>query len=228
MTILLMAAGVVEGATIWSNGAVSVSTPPQACDSSSACSGIPGPFTVFDSFTVAAGGNWSVTSFDFSDFFVNSSTSQYTSTTWSIWKGDPLNGGLVVAAGNSVASLGTPNCTLGPKMCLVQLTVGGISVSLSSGIYYLGTTNLTGGAVLERAVSAGNGLPGYEGSNGGDPNSAPPVVGSTWASGTSDSSFFPADSAFDISGVVVPEPGALTFMGLGLAGLWMGRRRSQA
>lgn len=237
MSIVLMTVGVAPGAVLWTNGPATFAQP-TACDS--LCGNTSGPiYTVFDNFTVGPN-NWQVNSFSYSDFFVTPSTgysyndfvsytatAQYTSTLWSIWSGDPLAGGKVIASGTAVASLGTPDCTLGLNMCLVKMSISGLSVTLSSGTtYYIGIANVeTSGAMTMRALSTGSNLPGYEASNGGSPTT-PPSVGSTWVSGTDNPIFTGSDSAFDISGnVVTPEPGTLTFMGLTLGALWLGRRR---
>ena len=220
---LLTAAAVLQGASVtpppplWSNGTVS-----QTIAGGNLCDGACGSqtgqvFTIFDNFTVTGPG-WNVTGFDFSDFFVNNTqTSQYSTTQWSIWSGDPLHNGTLVTSGTAMAMLGTPNCNVGtPGACLVLMTVSGISVTLGAGTYWLGTGNVeTGGATTYRALASGNGLPNFEQSNGHTTG----VKGSNWIIGGTDATYFSADTAFDIIGTATPEPATLSLMGFAIAGL---------
>lgn len=221
--ILLITAGVVHGTPLWNNGPPLTTAGP--CDGS--CGATSGPvFTVFDNFTVGPN-KWFVTGFDYTDIFVNVFQGSYTSTVWSIWSGDPLAGGQVVASGQSVASMGA--CTgIGPNMCLIQLTVSGIvPVVLSSGTtYYLAAVTLgSNGLSTQRALSSGSSLPGYEQSNGNGTAGLgnPPPVGTQWVAGTSNTTFATGNTAFDIIGTELPEPGTLSLMGLAIAGLWFRR-----
>jgi hypothetical protein len=210
----------VQGA-LWTNGTVSTTPSGTICEG--ACGSISGTpvFTIFDNFTVTGAG-WTVNGFDYSDFFVNTPTTQYQSTNWSIWLGDPLSGGTLVASGNNIATLGTPDCTVGVNTCLVQLTVNNLSVHLNAGTYFLGTGSLeTGGSTTYRAYASGNGLPGFQQSNG----STSGVPGSHWTLGSVNSFISGSDSAFDILGNPIPEPGTFALMGLAITGLWLTQRR---
>ena len=90
ISVLFMAAGAVQGASLWSNGTVISSPTSTQCDGT--CGG--STLTIFDNFTVGPSG-WMVTGFDYSDFQINIFTnpSMYSSTQWEIFKGDPLTGG---------------------------------------------------------------------------------------------------------------------------------------
>ena len=217
----------VNAATLWNNGTVNTiygnSVP---ADSTLPNSG----FTVFDSFAVPTPG-WVVSGFDITDFFYATNTSEYTSTNWSLWKGDPLAGGTLVASGNNAGVVGTASGPCGGASVACSAL---ITVTLSSGVflaagntYYIGTSNVLKNSsdVTERAFSAGhNGVPdGWENSNGS-------IVGSSWftcaqcTSATTNGS----DTAFDILGNNAPEPGTLVLMSLALAGLGYKARRRKA
>jgi hypothetical protein len=182
---------------------------------------------VFDSFSVASPG-WIVTGFDITDFFYATTTSEYTSTKWSLWSGDPLAGGTLVATNTSVGVVGTASGACGGSNSACSAV---ITVTLSSGVflaagsnYYLGTSNnlKQGTDITERAFSAGhNGVPdGWEASNGS-------IVGSSWFTCPTCTSTTTtgSDTAFDILGNVVPEPGTLVLMSLALFGLGYKVRR---
>jgi PEP-CTERM motif-containing protein len=229
LSCIFMTTGILQATTLWNNGTVSTNSTNAQCDG--LCGTTSGPtYTVFDNFFVGAS---IVSGFDYSDFFINSPTSQYTSTQWSIWRGDPLTGGTLVASGNTVASLSTPSCDpINSKICLVQFTVTGLSVKLDGGTYYLGTSSIeTSGTTTMRALASGNGLlTNFENSTGNLAPGNPTPVGSTWQTppGSISQTYFGSDSAFDISGFATPEPGTLTLMGFAIAGLCLVIRRRSA
>ena len=113
----------------------------------------------------------------------------------------------------------------------------GISVYLPSGAtYYLGLNNTlnantsnrgyTDGAATSLGLAVTEPLPlGWEESNG----SVTGAVGTSnaWTNGTG-SGTGGNETAFDISGTLVPEPGTLVLMGLAVVGLGYKRRRRAA
>jgi len=245
---VLVAAGGLQAAALWTNGAVNTSSGNQnACDSGPSSCGSVAPYTVFDNFNVpAASKPWAVSGLDFTDFlFAPTATSaDYKSTNWSIWNGDPLSGGKLVAAGSAVATLSNPggSCSLSVA-CIQTFTINfapTASVFLASGnTYYLGAGNiLATGDSSTRAFAAGgntapggtlNGLSRWEQSNG----STSGQIGSSWTLG-SINNIYPQNTpgginepftAFDINGVLAPEPSTLTLLGVALAGLCFLLRR---
>lgn len=246
-SLVLLAAGGLQAAPLWSNGAVTTNANNQnVCDSGpNSCGSVVG-YTVFDNFNIPASSKaWVVSSFDFTDFLA-APTADYKSTSWSIWNGDPLSGGKLVASGSAVATLSNPGATCGVgNGCLQMLTVTfatGANVTLASGnTYYLGTSNVlaAGADQSTRAFAAGgntapggtaNGLTSWEQSNG----STSGVVGSSWSQGTTNNVFPGAlgitqiATAFDINGTLAPEPGTLTLLSIAFAGICFVLRRRVA
>ena len=210
---------------LWSNGNLNtgINGPNNVADSSG--------YTVFDNFSVSKPG-WIVTGFDFTDYFVGAA--DFKSTAWSIWSGDPMTGGTLMAKGSGGA-VPTGGCS---AFSYCQITVTGISVYLPSGAtYYLGLNNTlnnantsnrgyTDGAATSLGVAVTEPLPlGWEESNG----SVTGAVGASnaWTNGTG-SGTGGNETAFDISGTLVPEPGTLVLMGLAVVGLGYKRRRRAA
>lgn len=224
--LLVMSGAGLNAGTLWNNGVVSTNTIPTPF-SDSLDNGV-GPFTMFDNFTVSPIG-WVVQGFDITDFFVSTPTTDYKSTTWSIWSGDPLTStGKLIATGTALlgvtASLTniTGSCGVG-FTCVEMITVTGLSVNLNTGTYYLGTTNNVASTSDEtfRAYAAGHsGNPGdgWEQSNG-------TITGSSWTNGNTQTVMATGDTAFDINGVFAPEPSTLILMSLALVGLGYKLRR---
>jgi hypothetical protein len=179
-----------------------------------------------------------VTAIDFTDFLINVSAADIGNTQWSIWSGNPLSGGKLVASGSSAASLSLVSGSCGSgNTCIETFTVNvGTPVLFAAGnTYFLGTSNTllpsNGGETLTRAFAAGgntapggtaNGLTEWEQSNG----STTGVPNSSWSAGTHDTIFFSGATAFDIQGVLAPEPGTMSLLFIALAGClcWVRRR----
>lgn len=249
--VLLAVGGLQAANVLWSNGAVST-----GLSNDNRCDGGPnictttgtGPgWTIFDNFNIPASSKaWAVSGFDFTDFLVNGSPTDIKSTTWSIWNGDPLSGGKLVGSGSATPSTSASGTCGVFSTCLVTFTVNftGGSLFLASGnTYYLGSSNVipvvnTNEATLRAFAAGGNTAPGgtanplqkWEQSNG----STSGVVGSSWTLGGTDNSFpgtfgiAETATAFDINGVLAPEPTTLTLLGVALAGFCFLRRRRVA
>jgi hypothetical protein len=234
--------------TLWSNGTVNTTfASDNRCDSGPNLCGNSGStsWTIFDNFNVpAASKAWVVSGFDFTDFLIDGTNSDYKSTAWSIWNGDPLFGGKLVASGTATAvpTLVSGVCGNGNTCIELFAVTLGSTVNLASGnTYYLGTTNTltptNSGETTARAFAAGgNTTPGgtadslqrWEQSNG----STSGTLGSSWISGSNNFTFpgtlgiNEAATAFDINGTLatVPEPGAMTLVGMALGGVCFVRR----
>ena len=244
---VLLAASGLQAAALWNNGAANGSLSPDSrCDDGPNLCGNGGgrSWTVFDNFNVPTGKTWNVSSVDFTDLLTNGTTSDIGQTTASIWNGDPLNGGILIATVTGTAGLANLGGTCGNNnTCLEEFTLSFPAV-LTSGTYYFGATvALTAtnfGENTDRAFAAGgNTAPGgtanflqrWELSNG-----TPGGIGSTWTSGSVNFVFPGAlgisetATAFDINGTLAagtPEPGAMTLVSVGLAGLCFVHRRSR-
>ena len=240
----LLAAGGLQAANLWTN-AVAIGggvIGDNRFDS--------GSYTIFDNFNIPNGSkSWVVSAIDFTDFVMNVSPGDYKSTSWSLWAGDPLSAGTLVASGSGAASLTTLSGTCGAGVnnvnCVQTFTVTlANSVTLPSNqTYFLGTSNIlvpsNGSESTRRAFSAGgntapggsaNGLQRWEQSNG----STTGVVNSTWTAGSenykfpSDLNIFEGATAFDIQGALAPEPGTITLLTMAFAGCWFYLRRRTA
>ena len=248
---ILLVAGGLQASTLWNNGAVadvSVSAN-NVCDSICGKT-TPNPFTIFDNFTVGSTG-WNVTGFDFTDFLVNTPTGNYGSTKWSIWSGDPVNGGgSLLAIGTATASLANVSGICGAtSTCLETFTVNlGTTVTLAAGTtYFLGTYNVWQNTTDQsyRATAFGHSpsvfsgvgaLQGWEQSNGTNgalntpwlaPTAGPNAVNNNYPSVSAGVSA--TDTAFDITGQLnTPEPGTLTMLSIAFAGLGFFLRRRSA
>jgi hypothetical protein len=248
--VALTAVSGLQASTLWSNGAVNTSlTGDNRCDGGPNLCGNTGStfWTVFDNFNVpAASKPWVVSGFDFSDFLTNGPVGDYKSTAWSIWNGDPLSGGKLVASGSATALLSLASGTCGTgSTCLETFTVTlGVPIELLPGTtYYLGTTNTlsptnANEATLRAFAAGGNTAPGgtvntttrWEQSDG----STSGVVGSSWTAGANNYTFPGAlgisetATAFDIQGSLAPEPGTLTLLGIAFASFaFVQRQRRQ-
>lgn len=235
--ILLGAAGMAQASDLWSNGAVNTTfSSDNRCESEAGTCGNTTAWTIFDNFNIPSSAHygWDVTGFDYSAFLVNGAASDYETTDWSIWNGDPLSGGKLVASGSTMATLSTISGTCGSgSTCLEEFTVTIASRILPPGnTYYLGVSDVvrqtnTGEATFRAFASGGNTAAGgtantlarWEQSNG----STTGVTGSSWTAGTVNNTFPGAlgvnegSTAFDIQGTLAtPEPAGLTLVGLAL------------
>ena len=187
---MLLAAGGIQAAPLWTNGTLSVA-PPTECDSGPGTCGNSSlaAWTIFDNFNVPTGTSWTVQGFDYTDLFFHTPAADYTNTKWSLWSGDPLNGGKLVASGLTLGqmTLQSGSCGAG-STCVELINVAlGAPVYLSSGTYFLGTTSIlsnTADTTYREFANGGNTAPGgtantlqkWEQSNGS-------ISGSTWALG---------------------------------------------
>jgi hypothetical protein len=235
-------------ASLWTNGTVLSNS--SICDS--ACTKGSPALTAYDNFTVGPTG-WVVQQFVLTDFFAGTVVTEYSSTNWSIWSGEPLGGtgtagagataGIQKFSGNVAGSaVSKPGDLCGftgagaPATCQVTITLNlPTGVFLPQGTYYLGVSNVLKGTVGQqdisyRAFATGSpvgALPGWEQSNGtvngsnnltllGPPNSDNSHVFNT------------GETAFDINGVLAPEPATWALMSLALVGFIYKLRRRTA
>lgn len=237
VVLLTMLSGGLQAGPLWDTGVGSLAGASTShCDSGPGTCAIVGnqAFTIFDNFTVGPTG-WVVSSIDFTDFFASTNRTSYTNgggTNWSIWNGDPTQAGSkVVASGNAMASLmditGNSSSCLSSN-CLVKFTINIPSVTLASGQYYLGTTNLLTGGTTNRALGtaqAGNQYGVLSGWNQAEGTAGIPTGNSPYGANAPNSPFTGTDTSFDIQGALAPEPGTWGLMTLAVAGIGILRRR---
>ncbi len=195
--VLMTVTGANAG-LIWNNGAVGANS--MVCDN---CSG--SSFTIYDNFQLSS--TMAVTGFDFTDYIGMGTASDYASTNWSIYQGDPSVGGVLQAQGIA-------NAVITAAGTAYTFTASGLNVVLGPGNYYLGTSNnlKVANDAFERASAAGNGLAGYMQYNGSSYTKYP----FTGFGGT--------DTAFGVAGVGMPEPSTLTLGFIALAAFYIRRR----
>jgi hypothetical protein len=232
--------GGLQAATLWDNGfgfANADTTPHGICDSNVGCAG--GATTAFDSFTIT-NAQWKITAFRFTDFFINSPTSDpsasFTSTTWSLWNGDPLVSGKLIATGTATGAanvLGSPvnaNQGCSGQTCLVNFNVSITPVVLTSGTYYVGfSNNLVNSNSIrtERAYSLVASGVSKTLENSQQTNSL--TVGQGWLpTGCATPNICTGQpSSFDVQGTLVPEPATWSLLLISAAGFRFLRRRSK-
>jgi hypothetical protein len=256
--VLLLASGGLNAAALWTNGAFVTPSDTNGYRCDSVCGTNPTPptqWTIFDNFTVPAGPlGWAVSGFDYTDLLVGTATTEYSKTNWSLWKGDPLTGGTLVASSFttpgafSISAVGGASCPGTMNNCTVDMitvTFTGGAVGLVAGqTYYLGSSTVmdNGADISYRSFATGgntaaggkvNNIVRWEQSMG----SSTGTIGSTWS--TSNVGSWPNYSGtqvngnesatmFDINGQLAPEPGTITLLGLAFGGFCFLRRRKPA
>lgn len=195
-------------------------------------------YTVFDSFTTGPIG-WNPTQFDITEWFVGSTPGTTRNVNWSIWTGSPLNNGTLVASsplGGTMGTIGSLNgqinCGNSGIACYATITV-----NLTSGIfllpnttYYLGSSVVAAnGSDYTARATVGSGGPnnGWEQSTGSISGSAWSVPGTSPVCPSSGNGYANSTAtctsnggtAFDINGVLTPEPGTIILMSLAMLGL---------
>lgn len=216
----------------------------------------PAQWTIFDNFTVPSGPlGWAVSGFDYTDLLVGTATSEYSKTNWSLWKGDPLTGGTLVASSLTtaatfgIAAVPSASCPGTLSNCTVDMVtvnfLGGSVVLAPGQTYYLGSSTVmaNNADVSFRSFSTGgntatggtvNALVNWEQSMG----TTTGTIGSTWSTSnlsnwtnyssgqiSNPAAFNEAATAFDINGQLAPEPGTLTLISMAIGGLCWLRRR---
>lgn len=194
--MLLVFPGMALAGVIWNNG--SVTGEGGQCDfTGNACSGGDTGWTIFDDFNLSD--EEIVSGLTYDSYFSDGSTSDYVSTKWEIYDGDPLVFGsdALVASGNSVATLSSDSDEA------ITFTVSGLSVDLTAGTYWLGYENVleSDGAETLDALSNGSALPGFE-QESDDLN---PENQFTYDTG---------NTVFTIEGSATPEPASLLLAAL--------------
>lgn len=206
-----------QAAVLFTNGAITASGDncdqgPTGCGASNGIG-----FTYADNFSLTA--NSLVTGFAYTDFFFQGSTSDYLSTQWSIWSGNPAQpGATALFSGSAIANVSANGAFAGS----FEFTVDGLSLQLDDGVYWLGIKNqVANGAITTIArVSENDSVPG---------DVAIEFDGTGWITHPAFS-----DRAFNILGSVaeaaaVPEPATAWLCLAAIATLgFLPRRRSKA
>lgn len=194
------AASVHESILLYDNGPLSGNS--ERCNQGPNGCGITngGAFTWYDNFQLSEAAV--INGFAYYDYFFNNGPESYISTIWSIWGGPP-NVGAPIAQGTDVAAV-APHL-LGSH----RFEVGGITVPLPAGIYWLGISNfVVDGTIITFGSASNSPLPGasYWSETGSTPSTHPA---------------FP-DRAFQI--LAIPEPATAAFSMLALTAAWRRKR----
>ena len=206
LTLAALFAGNVQATVLYDNGPVTDASAGGWCDQGpSGCSGT-GTWTYYDNFTLSA--DSTVTGFNYIDWFFSGGPSNYVTTNWALYGGDPFTNA-AIASGSDVATL----VATGPSR-QYQFTVTGLNINLlASTVYWLDINNTVTGGILTTVATVAP--------------VAAPLTGAKQSDGGSNNFNNRPDRAYQIHGgsVAVPEPVTIALLGIGLLGLGFARRR---
>jgi hypothetical protein len=152
LLILVFLSSYVHAAVLFNNGPVSEESywcdqGPTGCGASNGVG-----FTYTDNFVLSTSAL--VSGFSYKDFFYQGSSSDYLSTRWSVWGGNPAQSGAsLLYSGESIATISWTGNLADP----LEFLVGHLNIDLVSGTYWLGIENwVANGAITTIAATTRN------------------------------------------------------------------------